>query len=92
MTQVRLDLPYNFPEDWTVPDFMDGEMPALVMAEGERIIGTQKALVIGRINPAPIMSQIKTGIACYRIGYLFETNRDVILKALKEERARRRNE
>lgn len=92
MTQVRLDLPYNFPEDWKVPDFMDGEMPALVMEEGVRIIGSQRALVYGNINPAPILSQLKKGVACYRLGYLFQTNRQVILDALQRERQRWRDE
>lgn len=86
MTQTRMDLPWNFPTDWDVPTFQDGEMPALVMAEGERIISAQRALVYGNINKGPIIGQLKKGIACYRLGYLFETNRKIILAALREQR------
>lgn len=92
MTQTRLDLPWNFPTDWEVPDFMDGEIPILVMEEGARIIGTQKALVMAEINKAPDLRMLKTGIACYRLGWLFEENRAVILEALKREKALRGGE
>lgn len=88
MTQTRLDLPWNFPADWDVPTFMDGEVPALAMQQGEQIISSQRALVYGNINPAPNLRMLKTGIACYRLGWLFEENRAVILEALRRERKR----
>lgn len=88
MTQTRLDLPWNFPADWDVPTFLDGEVPALAMNEGERIIGVQRALVLNGINPAPDLRMLKTGIACYRLGWLFEENRAAILEAIRRERKR----
>lgn len=86
MTQTRLDLPSNFPGDWEPPSFLDGEVPALVMQEGDRIIGTQIALVLGDLRSAPDIMQLKRGVACFRLGTIFETNRRVILDALRRER------
>lgn len=88
MTHTRLDLPWNFPADWDVPEFMDGEIPALAMQEGERIIGVQRALVLNGINPAPDLRMLKAGIACYRLGWLFEDNRAAIIDALRREKKR----
>lgn len=86
MTQTRPDLPWNFPTDWDVPTFMDGEVPALAMHEGERIIGVQRALVMNGVNPSPSLKMLKAGIACYRLGWLFEENRAAIIEALRRER------
>lgn len=88
MTQTRLDLPWNFPADWDVPTFLDGEVPVLAMEEGARIVGVQKALVLNGINPAPDLRMLKAGIACYRLGWLFDAHRDAILDALRRERRR----
>lgn len=88
----RLDLPWNYPADWPVPDFMDGEIPVLAMEEGARIIGAQKALVLAEINPKPLTRQLKVGVACYRLGWLFEENRAVILEALRREKRLREQE
>ena len=84
MTQERLDLPYNLPDDWAVPAFKRGEIAELVMREGERIIGSQVALVRGGFNDGPVLDRLKTGIACYRLGYLMETHRAAIHSAIKQ--------
>ena len=90
MTQSRLDLPSNFPGDWDAPSFSDGEIPALVMLEGERIISSQRALVMGGIRSIADAMQVKRGVACFRLGTIFETNRRVILDALRRERGSHR--
>lgn len=90
MTQTRLDLPWNFPADWDEPKFVDGEIPVLAMEEGERIIGTQRVLVSSGINPAPVRKMIKTGVAIYRLGWIFEEYRPEIVEAIKRARAARR--
>lgn len=91
MTQTRLDLPWNFPADWDVPTFMDGEVPALAMQEGERIVGIAKVAFQCGAHKTLDLQRIKTGIACYRLGWLFETNRQAILEALRRERTRKRD-
>lgn len=88
MTQTRLDLPWNFPADWDVPKFMDGEIPALAIQEGERIIGIAKVAHQCGAHKTPDIQRIKTGIACYRLGWLFDANREAILRALRGERRR----
>lgn len=92
MTQTRLDLPWNFPADWDEPKFMDGEIPALAMEEGARIIGTQRVLVECGMNAKPVGKMVKTGIAIYRLGWIFEEYRPEIVEAIKRARAARRED
>ncbi len=91
MTGSRLDLPWNFPADWNAPKFVSGEIPVLAMEEGERIIASQKALVLGNIRTVPDLRMLKAGVACYRLGYLFEKNREAILSVLSGESRPRRS-
>lgn len=88
MTQTRLDLPFNFPNDWEIPEFVDGEIPLLAMAEGERIVGIAKVAYQCGAHKAPDLERIRIGVACYRLGYLFDRNRDAIVQALRRERQR----
>lgn len=90
MTRQRIDLPDNFPDDWDVPDLQGGEAGELAMREGERIIGSQRALISGGFNAAPIPHQVKAGVAIYRLGLLFSKYRHAILQAVRRERDRER--
>lgn len=84
----RVDLPPNFPLDWDAPEFADGEIPALVRDEGISIITRQVALTKAGIRIFPDPAMLKSGLACYRLGKLFEEHRDVILRALRDARRR----
>lgn len=92
MTQPRLDLPWNFPAEWDAPPFASGEVPLLAMEEGTRIIGVQVALVSAGMRPRPDPRMLKAGIACHRLGWMFEQNRDAILAAIRREKQRRGEE
>lgn len=92
MTQTRFDLPWNFPADWDAPEFMDGEIPVLVMEEGARIIGTQRVLVESGMRTAPDHRLKKVGVACHRLGWLFDDYRQEIVDAIRRARGSRRGE
>lgn len=86
MTQMRRDLPYNFDAEWGVPEFLDGELAELAMVEGERIIASQRALIYGGLRNTPDIQQLKKGIACYRLGFLFQAHRAAILDIIRRAR------
>lgn len=88
MTQLRRDLPYNFDDDWGMPEFLDGELAELAMQEGERIIASQRALLYSGVRDKPDVGMLKRGIACYRLGFLFRENRAGILDLIRRDRRR----
>lgn len=92
MSEPRIDLPMTWPTEWDVPAFADGEMPQLVLDEGLRIIGRQKALIAAGLAASPSIPQLKSGLACYRVGALFLDHRRAIIEAIRQDRARMRGQ
>ena len=74
--RLQPDMPWNLPEEWEVPKFAPGEMPALLKTLGVNRISSERAWIKAGIRTVPLIENVKIGIACWRLGYLFETHRD----------------
>lgn len=88
-TPARLspDMPWNLPGSWAIPTFTPGEMPELVKAIGVHRIGSEIAWLKVGLRTEPLIDNVKAGIACWRLGHLFEIHRDEFAAVIRAARS-----